>query len=54
MTAAKDYENGKDPPDELELEAEAVKDLDVDDLAAEQVLGGGGSQGSHSTLKPQV
>ena len=32
-------------PDELDLEPETVKDLDVDDTDAENVIGG-----SHSTL----
>ena len=43
MTTTKGYESGKGDgrPDELELEAAPVKDLDVEDVAAQQVPGGG-------------
>lgn len=40
MTAADESSNA-DRKDELALEPEPIKDLDVEDVAAEQVLGGG-------------
>ena len=45
MTKADEVGKPERQGDELELEPESIKDLDVEAAAAEQVLGGG----SHST-----
>lgn len=48
MTTQHDHSSDENRPADLELEPESVKDLDVEDVAAEQVLGGG----TRTTLKP--